>query len=306
VESNALVLGCVSGQNGCPAAVNVGIGTVVPGYPFEVDANVNGPLISTAGTGTDAAIGVNNTGSGGREYWIDSASSGSGLGSGKFGVYDATAGETRLVITSTGDVGIGTTSPDNLLSVNGSADKPGGGSWGTFSDRRLKSLDGSFSSGLNEVLKINPVKYRYKDDNGMGIRDREEHVGVVAQEIQKAIPEAVTENSKGYLLVNNDPILWAMLNAIKEQQGMIEKQKEMIQTQAGMMKTQAAAVKDQRALIGQQQEQIEAQREQMKTQQAQIKQLTRQVREVQAALKASSRTNAEINSVKAEVSVAHE
>ena len=32
------------------------------------------------------------------------------------------------------------------------------------------------------------------------------------------IPEAVTENSQGYLLVNNDPILWAMLNAIREQQ----------------------------------------------------------------------------------------
>jgi len=116
------------------------------------------------------------------------------------------------------NVGIGTTAPDNLLSVNGSADKPGGGSWGTFSDRRLKTLDGSFRSGLEQILKINPVFYRYKAGNEMGIRDREEHVGVVAQEIQKAIPEAVTENSKGYLLVNNDPIIWAMLNAIKEQQ----------------------------------------------------------------------------------------
>lgn len=50
------------------------------------------------------------------------------------------------------------------------------------------------------------------------IRDRDEHVGFVAQDVQRVIPEAVTENSKGYLLVNNDPILWTMLNAIKEQQ----------------------------------------------------------------------------------------
>ncbi len=52
----------------------------------------------------------------------------------------------------------------------------------------------------------------------MGSRDRDEHVGFVAQDVQRVIPEAVTENNKGYLLVNNDPILWTMLNAIKEQQ----------------------------------------------------------------------------------------
>jgi len=52
----------------------------------------------------------------------------------------------------------------------------------------------------------------------MGIHDSQEHVGFVAQEVQKVIPEAVSTNDKGYLLVNNDPILWSMLNAIKEQQ----------------------------------------------------------------------------------------
>jgi len=32
-----------------------------------------------------------------------------------------------------------------------------------------------------------------------------------------------------YLLVNNDPILWAMLNAIKEQQAQIEQQQKQIE-----------------------------------------------------------------------------
>jgi hypothetical protein len=46
-----------------------------------------------------------------------------------------------LAINQSGinNVGIGTTTPDNLLTVNGSAGKPGGGSWGTFSDGRLKN-----------------------------------------------------------------------------------------------------------------------------------------------------------------------
>ena len=38
------------------------------------------------------------------------------------------------------------------------------------------------------------------------------------QTLQKIIPEAVSKNANGYLMVNNDPILWSMLNAIKEQQ----------------------------------------------------------------------------------------
>ncbi len=120
--------------------------------------------------------------------------------------------------TVTAKVGIGTSKPDSNLTVNGTADKPGGGSWGTYSDRRLKRLNGEFSSGLSQILKIKPVRYRYKEGNAMGITDQDEHVGLVAQEVQKLIPEAVTKNDKGYLLVNNDPILWAMLNAIKEQQ----------------------------------------------------------------------------------------
>jgi hypothetical protein len=92
-------------------------------------------------------------------------------------------------------------------------------------------LNGNFTSGLEQILKLKPVRFRYKDDNALGIHDREEHVGFVAQEVQRVIPEAVTANSKGYLLVNNDPILWAMLNAIEEQQSLINKQQDQIKLQ---------------------------------------------------------------------------
>jgi hypothetical protein len=166
-------------------------------------------------------------------------------------------------IANGGLVGIGTASPDDLLSVNGNADKPGGGSWGTFSDGRLKNLNGSFNSGLSQVLKIHPVRYRYKPDNAMGIRDGEEHIGVVAQEVQQIIPEAVTENSKGYLLVNNDPIIWSKLNAIKEQQGefrqqeaelakaqrQIRQQQSLLRTQSSAMRSLEAEVREARATV---------------------------------------------------------
>ena len=163
------------------------------------------------------------------------------------------------------NVGIGTTTPDNLLTVNGTADKPGGGSWGTYSDRRLKTVKGSFNSGLSQILKLHAVRYRYSKENALGITDEQEHVGLVAQDVQPVIPEAVTENSKGYLLLNNDPILWSMLNAIKEQQGQIRKQQEQIRAQ-----------------------------------QALIARLGLQVKAIQAALETTGRTGSTIRTAKAE------
>jgi hypothetical protein len=152
-------------------------------------------------------------------------------------------GSLQVMTLDSGKVGIGTTMPDNLLSVNGSADKPGGGSWGTFSDARLKNLHGDFHSGLAEVLKLNPIRYRYKEQNALGIKDQEEHVGFVAQDVQKVIPEAVSADDLGYLLVNNDPILWAMLNAIKEQQMLISRQQDQLQVQRAEIEQLASQVR---------------------------------------------------------------
>jgi hypothetical protein len=117
-----------------------------------------------------------------------------------------------------GGVGIGTTSPDQKLTVNGGASKPGGGSWLVFSDERLKNIKGRFNSGLKAVMQLQPIRYEYKPNNSMGITTTGEYIGFGAQQVQKIIPQAVSENDKGYLMVNNDPIVWAMLNAIKEQQ----------------------------------------------------------------------------------------
>ena len=133
-----------------------------------------------------------------------------------------------LVVTSNSRVGIGTTAPDQLLSVNGNASKVGGGSWATFSDRRLKNIKAPFNTGLSAVMRLQPVRYEYRSKNALGLPNEGEHIGLGAQDVQKVIPEAVSTNSQGYLMVNNDPIIWTMLNAIKEQQQEIEKLKKEI------------------------------------------------------------------------------
>jgi Chaperone of endosialidase len=242
---------------GTITGVSAGTGLSGGGSSGNVTLNNTGLLGLTAGTGIAVGSGQTPTVS----------VSGVPL----LGANNLFAGSNAPGITQmNGSVGIGTYSPDNTLTVNGSADKPGGGSWGTYSDRRLKTLDGAFSAGLSQIMKINPVHYRYKEDNAMGIHDTSEHVGLVAQEVQKIIPEAVTENSKGYLLVNNDPIIWTMLNAIKEQQRLIRQERVQVQLQ-----------------------------------QAKIDQLTRQVRAVQAALKASRRPDAEVQTASAIAPVIH-
>jgi len=249
--SNALVLGSIKGVNSAAADTLVGIGTTNPSYKLHVGSANSGLRVEGPPQGGTGAVAASFGGHG--DFAID----GPGIVAGRF------------VVKDSGLVGIGTSSPDTLLSVNGGADKPGGGFWATFSDRRLKTLNGHFTSGLEQILKLEPVRYRYKDDNALGIHDPQEHVGLVAQEVQRVIPEAVTENSQGYLLVNNDPILWAMLNAIKHQQG-----------------------------------QIQEQQEQIRAQQAEIARLSSQVSTIQASLNTNDRRRAEIRSIKAQTAVA--
>ena len=134
-----------------------------------------------------------------------------------------------MAITAGGNVGIGTQAPTARLSVNGTANKPGGGSWDVFSDERLKNIKGRFNSGLSAVMQLQPLRYEYRRDNAMGLKSEGEHIGFGAQALQKVIPEAVTKSQSGYLMVNNDPILWTMLNAIKEQQKEIAELKGEVQ-----------------------------------------------------------------------------
>jgi hypothetical protein len=133
-------------------------------------------------------------------------------------IYDEGRGARLCIDGATGNVGIGTTSPGMLykLAVNGPAAKPGGGSWLDFSDIRLKEINSSYEQGLSEVCQLNPIRYNYKEGNELQLPTDNEYVGVTAQEVRSVIPEAVEENGKGYLMVNNDPIIWAMVNAIKE------------------------------------------------------------------------------------------
>jgi hypothetical protein len=104
----------------------------------------------------------------------------------------------------------------NMLVVNGAAAKPGGGSWATWSDIRLKDIHGNYEKGLREITSLQPVKFTYKEGNVCKLPSDQNYVGFVAQEVQKVFPEAVSEGKDGYLTLDVNSINVALVNAIKE------------------------------------------------------------------------------------------
>jgi Chaperone of endosialidase len=131
----------------------------------------------------------------------------------------------RMTIENAGEVGIGTTNPTALLEVNSSiVKKIGGGSWTASSDRRLKKNIKVYKEGLDAIMQIRPVRYQY--NNLSGYDTRQEHIGVIAQELQKVTPHMVSSYKKegvDYLQVDNSAMTYMLINAIKEQQLAIEK-----------------------------------------------------------------------------------
>jgi len=117
-----------------------------------------------------------------------------------------------------GRVFIGTTytSPTtHRLVVDGTAAKPGGGSWATWSDGRLKDVKGSYTRGLSEISSLETVVFSYKSGNPLNLSSTPEYVGFIAQDVKKYIPEAVTEGADGYLNFDMHAINVALVNAVK-------------------------------------------------------------------------------------------
>jgi len=200
---------------------NLGIGKMAPGYKLDVAGRAR--ML----TGDDNSAGI----------WFTNADDNENraffgmMDDDYLGFYGQAGASWGLVFNvNNGNVGIGTNNPGSFkLAVNGEAAKPGGGSWASYSDARLKDIGERYELGLEEITKIDPVKYRYKEDNALGLPSDGEYVGLIAQEVQEVIPEAVQQNKQGYLMVNEGPINYAMLNAIKELSAEVKRLKKRIE-----------------------------------------------------------------------------
>ena len=90
------------------------------------------------------------------------------------------------------------------------------------SDRRLKENIVPLSSGLEDILKLNPVSYNWKSNN-------RNDIGFIAQDIRETFPIAAIgndNNENNYMSYNHRPILAKAVKAIQELSGENTKLKE--------------------------------------------------------------------------------
>ena len=136
-----------------------------------------------------------------------------------------------MSLRANGNVGVGTTAPTQLLSVNGTAGKVGGGAWATFSDRRIKKNVAAYTDGLEKLMKIQPKTFQYNGKGGYK-DDGKTYYGIIAQEIQKVAPymvnEVETEDFKDQLSYDGTALTYMLVNAVKEQQKELESQEEKL------------------------------------------------------------------------------
>jgi len=208
--SNSLVLGDYTN-------ISVGIGTTVPSNVLHVKGAGESQVTIEA---IALPVGLLF-----KEAGVDAARI-RHFGSGSYlQIQDYTPGwvETGLVINQ-GSVGIGTTGPTAKLSVNGSANNATG-TWGVFSDKRVKTIQGQFNDGLDVIRKINPVLFTY--NNHAPYRTSDVQVGVVAQDLELVAPYMVSQKKYGGYAdlreVNNQAYIFLLINAVKEQQKQIER-----------------------------------------------------------------------------------
>ena len=140
-----------------------------------------------------------------------------------------------LTILKNGRTAFGNVTPLGQLELSlNEGRKPGTSTWTIVSDQRLKTVNGSYTKGLNEIILLRPIRYNYKNTNTRVFEKevlKTEYSGFLAQEVQSIFPEAVVVDDDGYLNFNMHSILVASINAIKELKTENDTLKYEVQTQ---------------------------------------------------------------------------
>ncbi len=140
-------------------------------------------------------------------------------------VWGGSAEDCRQVaglIVEHGRVGFGTTLPAHKLHVIGNIYASGTVTQG--SDIRFKKNINPIENGLSKAMEIRGVTYKLKNES----ESSETQIGVIAQELEKVMPELVITDEYGYKSVDYSKLSVIAIEAIKEQQKQIEKQQAEI------------------------------------------------------------------------------
>ncbi len=213
------VLKVVNGAYLATSSGNVGIGTTTP--DAKLDISVGGTVQCCAAgqkpnLSLDQASNVNNQmawlqfhNSGESEAYIRLAGGGAGL----------RAGARRLEIGDSQGVTTG-------LTVTGDVT---GRAFFYSSDERLKENIQKIEDPLEKILKLNGVTFNWKNGGN-------ESVGLTAQNVEKVFPELVNTDNAGMKSVEYGNLVAPLIEAMKEQQKMIENQQKEIDALKALIK----------------------------------------------------------------------
>lgn len=102
----------------------------------------------------------------------------------------------------------------------------------TPSDKRLKTNVETLSNVLEKINGMRGVRFEYRDQTkyASGVK-----IGVIAQELQQEFPMLVTRGEDGFLKVDYTQLTAILLQAIKEQNQMMDQQQKEIELMKSRM-----------------------------------------------------------------------
>ncbi|TSC82057.1 MAG: hypothetical protein G01um101420_587 [Parcubacteria group bacterium Gr01-1014_20] len=159
----------------------------------------------------------------------------SGSGTGGDIIFKTSSTE-RMRVIRTGNVGINNSAPSYRLHVTSSTSgaivagfqnsngtctiNPTAGSANCTSDLRLKKNVSGIDNALSVISSIRGVTFEWKNQT-----DSVRHYGFIAQELEKVVPEAVSTDVDGYKSVGKDSLIPILVQAVQEQQKIIDELK---------------------------------------------------------------------------------
>jgi len=162
-----------------------------------------------SGTSNGGSMAYGNNG-----YWNGSADKAITTGYSQIVALNDNGTGRVIVVTTSGTSSAGAT----ISYTAGPYVSAGNTSWTNSSDERLKNITGLITNGLESVNTLRAAKYTWKDD-----ATNKPKVGLIAQDVQKVLPEAVetfnkynSEDTTEYLGVTYTEVIPLLVAAIQE------------------------------------------------------------------------------------------